>query len=40
MIFKLVQPSPFLSNYVRHYQLIHFEFKNGEENRLSLIRKT
>jgi len=31
MIFKLVQPSPFLSNYVKHYKLIHFEFKNGEE---------
>ena len=26
MIFKLISPSPFLSSYVRHYQLIHFSF--------------
>jgi AraC-like DNA-binding protein len=31
MIFKLISPSPSLSRYVRHYQLIHFNFTNEVE---------
>src|SRR5258706_3915314 len=31
MIFKLISPCPALSQYVRSYQLIHFEFTGDDE---------
>jgi AraC-like DNA-binding protein len=31
MIFKLIQPSEFLQDYVRQYQLIHFKFSGSDE---------